>query len=60
MRQEANAGMEHWVNVAKFALQNDKSGGFVLNSLQLINMHTTTGQKMMGYVVLKCHLLAGT
>ena len=41
MRQEANAGMEHWVNVAKFAPHNDKSGGCVLNSLQLFNVHIT-------------------
>ena len=40
MRQEANAAveMEHWGNMAKFGLHNDKSGGCVLNSLQLVNM----------------------
>ena len=40
MRREANAAveMEHWGNMAKFALNNDKSGGCVLNSLQLVNM----------------------
>ena len=30
--------MEHWDNKAKFALHNDKSGGRVLDSLQLVNM----------------------
>ena len=34
MRQEANAAVE----MAKFGLHNDKSGGCVLNSLQLVNM----------------------
>ena len=30
---------EHWGNMAKFALHNDKTGGLcVLNSLQLVNM----------------------
>ena len=40
MSQEANAAveMEHWGNMAKFALHNDKSGGCVLNPLQLVNM----------------------
>ena len=40
MRQEANAAveMEHWGNMAKFALHNDKSGSCVLNSLKLVNM----------------------
>ena len=30
--------MEHWGNMAKFALHNDKSDGCVLNSMQLVNM----------------------
>ena len=30
--------MEHWGNMAKFALHNNKSGGCVLNSMQLVNM----------------------
>ena len=42
MRQGANAAcaveMEHWGNMEKFALYNDKSSGCVLNSLQLVNM----------------------
>ena len=40
MKQEANAAveMEHWGNMAKFALYNDKYGGRILNSLQLVNM----------------------
>ena len=25
--------MEHWDNIAEFALRNGKSGGYVLNSL---------------------------
>ena len=30
--------MEHWGNMAKFALHKDKSSGCVLNSLQIVNM----------------------
>ena len=30
--------MEHWDNIAESVLHNDKSGGYVLNSLQLVNM----------------------
>ena len=30
--------MEHWSNMAKLALHNNKSGGCILNSLQFVNV----------------------
>ena len=30
--------MEHWSNMAKLALLNNKSGGCILNSLQFVNV----------------------
>ena len=30
--------MEHWGKMAKFALHNNKSGGCILNSLEVVNM----------------------
>ena len=45
--------MEHWGNMAKLALLNNKSGGCILNSLQFVNVALRHTVKFCGTRTIK-------